>query len=91
MQAYEAIPYKFWRNEKTGSTASIYGANPGNGRNDHEWKIVQIGYHIRDNINGMTMKPGCLPFNCSLESAQKYCDEQNKARNERIAKLKLSR
>lgn len=77
MSRFEPVKNKSWRNDRTGATASIYGAHPSNGRNDADWCIVENGYSIRDNVFNTVLTVGALPFNCSLELAQKWCDENN--------------
>ena len=85
MKRYEPVKQKYWQHDKTGATASIYGANPSTSReDDHNWKIKELGYIVRDNAHGTVFNPQCLPVHASLELAQAYCDKENATYDEKV-------
>lgn len=44
-QRYEITPIRFWRNNKTGATASIFGSVPYTSEADAQnWAVVEDGY-----------------------------------------------
>jgi hypothetical protein len=73
---YEVIESRRWVNEKTGKTASIYGAVPWTrAAEKREWSIETVGWTILDNRTG-TVGIGRHPFKTKKE-AQDWADEWN--------------
>lgn len=72
---YEVIESKQWQSDD-GRTASIYGSVPWKNENDKKkWKIVTVGYTIRDNKSG-TVGMGRRPFS-DKSDAEKYAEKLN--------------
>ncbi len=64
---YETVKARYWLNQRTLATASVYGAHPGNGADDSDWQIVENGWTIRDNVAG-TVGMSRQPFETQQEA-----------------------
>lgn len=70
MKRYEAIPHRYWRNAKTGATASAYGAAPYKSAGEAQhWRVFENGWTIRDNVTGNVGSYAC-PSGSSKEHAE---------------------
>lgn len=50
---FEIIPRQFWKNTKTGATASLYGSHPAvNAEDEANWQVVTDGVVYKDNKSG---------------------------------------
>lgn len=53
VKRFEIIPRQFWKNVRTGDTASIYGSHPATSANtEADWMVVTDGVVYRDNKSG---------------------------------------
>jgi hypothetical protein len=68
MKRYEVIESRHWKNDRTGATASLYGAVPYQRDAKAEgWEVVTTGFTIRDNVEG-TVGIGRKPFDTQEEA-----------------------
>lgn len=58
MVRYEVVARKFWKNNVTGQTASVYGSVPYvNETEKQQWEIVSEGFSVRDNKRNVVFTP----------------------------------
>lgn len=88
---YEVIERMSWRNNKTGETASIYGAHPSVSREDDKnWTVVHEGYTIRDNVENRIGGFQSVPKGSSKEHAESVAKHFNAEYNARMERFKAA-
>ncbi len=69
---YEVVESKYWKNTRTGATASLTGACPYWG-DPSGWEIASRGWTVRDNKTN-TVGVGRTPWK-TREEAQSFVDQ----------------
>ncbi len=87
MKRYEAIPNRHYRNNKTGATASLYGAHPATSAGDFKnWAVIENGYTIRDNVEGRVGGFMACPSGSSKDHAEGVAAALNETLRQRYIK-----